>query len=34
MAKEEDCTGGSAKTIQLNTESLRTGMPVQIFITP
>lgn len=34
MAEEEDCTGSSAKTIQLNIESLRTGMPVQIFITP
>ena len=34
MAKEEDYTGGSAKTIQLNTESRRTGMPVQIFIIP
>lgn len=30
--QKEDYTGGSAKTIQLNTESLRTGMPVQIFI--
>ena len=34
MANEEDCIGGSAKTIQLNIESSRTGMPAQIFIIP